>query len=227
MLILAVDTNTSAGSVAVLRGRRLLAEVNLDSPRTHSERLLPSIDLLMDALGIRLADIDGYALAVGPGSFTGIRIGMSTVKSFAFSSRKPIAAVSNLEALALKIKQTQARLLCPLMDAKKSEVYSGLFEVRAGGMREIVAQGLYRPDRLFSQFPSHRIITFIGSGVPVYRDRLADYFKDKARLSRRSLHVGFEVGLLGYERLKSGRGLDSFQVEPLYFRRSQAEEGRP
>ncbi|MFC2141496.1 tRNA (adenosine(37)-N6)-threonylcarbamoyltransferase complex dimerization subunit type 1 TsaB [Acidobacteriota bacterium] len=227
MLILAVDTNTSAGSVAVLRDRRLLAEVNLDSPRTHSERLLPSIDLLMDALGIRLADIDGYALAVGPGSFTGIRIGMSTVKSFAFSSRKPIAAVSNLEALALKIKQTQARLLCPLMDAKKSEVYSGLFEVRAGGMREIVAQGLYRPDRLFSQFPSHRIITFIGSGVPVYRDRLADYFKDKARLSRRSLHVGFEVGLLGYERLKSGRGLDSFQVEPLYFRRSQAEEGRP
>jgi len=227
VLILAVDTNTSAGSVAVLRDRRLLAEVNLDSPRTHSERLLPSIDLLMDALGIRLADIDGYALAVGPGSFTGIRIGMSTVKSFAFSSRKPIAAVSNLEALALKIKQTQARLLCPLMDAKKSEVYSGLFEVRAGGMREIVAQGLYRPDRLFSQFPSHRIITFIGSGVPVYRDRLADYFKDKARLSRRSLHVGFEVGLLGYERLKSGRGLDSFQVEPLYFRRSQAEEGRP
>jgi len=227
MLILAVDTNTSAGSVAVLRDRRLLAEVNLDSPRTHSERLLPAVDLLLNALGIGLPDIDGYALAVGPGSFTGIRIGMSTVKSFAFSSRKPIAAVSNLEALALKIKQPQARLLCPLMDAKKNEVYSALFEVQAGGMQETVSQGVYRPDRLFSLLPSHRIITFIGSGVPVYRDRLLDYFKDKARLSRRSLYIGYEVGLLGYERLKSGRGLDSFQVDPLYFRKSQAEENHP
>ncbi|MGB2905815.1 MAG: tRNA (adenosine(37)-N6)-threonylcarbamoyltransferase complex dimerization subunit type 1 TsaB [Candidatus Aminicenantaceae bacterium] len=224
MLILAVDTNSPAGSVAILRDRRLLAEVNLDSPQTHSERLLPSIDLLLNALGIGLLDIDGFALAVGPGSFTGIRIGMSTVKSLAFPSRRPIAAVSNLEALALKIKQPQARLLCPLMDAKMNEVYSALFEAQAGGLQEIIPQGIYTPDGLFSGFPAHRIITFIGSGVPVYRDRLSDYFKDRARLSRRSLHVGYEVGLLGYERLKSGQGLDSFQVEPLYFRRSQAEE---
>jgi len=224
MLILAVDTNTPAGSVAILRDRRLLAEVNLDSPQTHSERLLPAIDLLLNALGIGLPNIDGFALAVGPGSFTGIRIGMSTVKSLAFPSRSPIAAVSNLEALALKIKQPQARLLCPLMDAKRNEVYSALFEVQAGGLQEVIPQGVYAPDGLFSRFPAHRIITFIGSGVPVYRDRLSDYFKDRARLSRRSLYVGYEVGLLGYERLKSDQGQDSFQVEPLYFRRSQAEK---
>ena len=224
MLILAIDTNTPAGSVAILQGRRLLAEVNLDTPQTHSERLLPAVDLLLSSLGIGLPQVEGYDLAVGPGSFTGIRIGMSTVKSLAFSSRRPIAAVSNLEALALKIRQSQARLLCPLIDAKKSEVYSALFEARSGDLQEIIPQGVYSPDALFSRIPAHRIVTFIGSGVPVYRDRLSDYFKDKARLSRRSLYVGYEVGLLGYERLKAGQGLDSFQVEPLYFRRSQAEE---
>ena len=225
MLILAVDTNTPAGSVAILRDRRLLAEINLDSPQTHSERLLPAVDLLLKSLGIGLPQLDGFALAVGPGSFTGIRIGMSTVKSLAFSADRPIAAVSNLEALAYKIKQSQARLLCPLIDAKKNEVYSALFEARAGDLQEIIPQGLYTPDSLFSRVPAHRIVTFIGSGVPVYRDRLSDYFKDKARLSRRSLYVGYEVGLLGYERLKAGHGLDSFQLEPLYFRKSQAEEG--
>jgi tRNA threonylcarbamoyladenosine biosynthesis protein TsaB len=225
MHILAVDTSTFAGSVAILRDRRLLAEINLESPQTHSERLLPAVDLMLKSLDLSLADLDGFALAVGPGSFTGIRIGMSTAKSFAFATGKPIAAVSNLEALAQKIRQPQARLLCPLMDAKKKEVYAALFEARAGKLHEIVPQGLYGPDRIFSLLPAHRVISFIGSGVPVYREKLRRYFKDKARLSARSLYTAYEVGILGHERLQAGKGLDAFQVEPLYFRKSQAEEG--
>lgn len=224
MRILAVDTSTFAGSVAVLRDRKLLAEINLESPQTHSERLLPAVDLMLNSLGLGLNDLDGFALAVGPGSFTGIRIGMSTVKSFSLTTGKPIAAVSNLEALALKIRQPQARLLCPLMDAKKREVYAALFETRAGTMREIVPQGVYAPDRIFSLLPAHRVITFIGSGVPVYRERLRRYFKDKARLSSRSLYTAYEVGVLGHDRLLAGDGRDAFRIEPLYFRKSQAEE---
>ena len=225
MRILAVDTSTFAGSVALLQERRLLAEINLVSSQTHSERLLASIDLLLKSLNQKLEDIDGFALAVGPGSFTGIRIGMSTVKSFAFAQGKPVAPVSNLEALALKIRRSQARLLCPVMDAKKQEIYGALFEKDSDGMQEVVPQGVYTPDRFFSQLPSHRIITFIGSGVPVYKQKIFQYFKDKARLSPRSLFVAHEVGLLGHDRLKAGKGLNSFQVEPQYIRRSQAEEG--
>ena len=224
MLILAVDTSTYAGSVALLQERKLMAEINLASPQTHSERLLVSIDLLLKSSDLTLEDIDGFALAVGPGSFTGIRIGMSTVKSFAFAKGKPVAPVSNLAALALKIRQPPARLLCPVMDAKKQEIYGALFEKDSGGMQEVVPQGVYSPDRFFSQLPVHRIITFIGSGVPVYKQKIMQYFKDKARLSPRSLFVAHEVGLLGYEILKAGKGLDSFQVEPQYIRRSQAEE---
>jgi tRNA threonylcarbamoyladenosine biosynthesis protein TsaB len=225
LLILAVDTSTFAGSVALLRERRLLAEINLVSSQTHSERLLASIDLLLKSLTLKLEDLDGFALAVGPGSFTGIRIGMSTVKSFALAHGKPVAPVSNLGALAQKLRQSPARLLCPVMDAKKQEIYGALFEKGSEGLQEVLPQGVYTPDRFFSQLPSHRIITFIGSGVPVYKQKIFQYFKDKARLSQRSLFVAYEVGLLGHEMFKAGKGVDSFQVEPQYIRRSQAEEG--
>lgn len=224
MLVLAVDTNTPAGSVALLRNRKLMAEINLDSPQTHSERLLPSIDTMLQILGVNLEQIDGYALAVGPGSFTGIRIGMSTVKALAFASGKPVAPVSNLEALALKIRQSQARLLCPFMDAKKGEVYAALYAAKSGALKIEVPESVYKPDHFFTLLPGKRIITFIGSGVPIYREKIVEFFRDKVRLSSRSLYIANEVGLLGTDILRAGRGLDAFRIEPLYLRRSQAEE---
>lgn len=224
MLILALDTTTLSGSVALLRKTRLLAEVNLESPMMHSEKLLPAIDFLLETNKLDIKDIDGYALSVGPGSFTGIRIGLSTIKSFSFASRKPIAPVSTLEALALKLKDPHTHLLSPLLDAKKGEVYAALFESRGRRLKELVPQGAYSPDRFFSLLPAHRIIHFIGSGVEVYKEKIFHYFKDKARLSSRSHFIAYEIGLLGYEIFKDKRGKDFWEVEPLYFRKSQAEE---
>ncbi len=211
--------------MALVQDRKLLAEINLFSSQTHSERLLVSIDLLLKSLNLKLAELDGFALAVGPGSFTGIRIGMSTVKSFAFAQGKPVAPVSNLEALARKLRPSPAGLLCPVMDAKKQEIYGALFEKNSEGLQELVTQGAYTPDQFFSQLPAHRIITFIGSGVAVYKQKISQYFRDKARFSQRSLFVAHEVGLLGHEMLKAGKGLNSFEVGPKYIRRSQAEDG--
>lgn len=224
MLILAVDTCSPAGSVAVLKNTKLLGEVNLDSEMTHSERLLPALSFLLHASEIRMKDIDGYAVAVGPGSFTGIRIGMSTVKAFAFAHDKPVAPVSNLKALALKLRHPQSKLLCPLLDAKKGEIYAALFEVRDRKLQEIIPQGVFKPDSFFSSLPSHRVISFIGSGVDIFRKRIFDYLKDKARFSSRSHFIAFEVGLLGYDTLSKQKGMDFREIEPLYFRRSQAEE---
>jgi tRNA threonylcarbamoyladenosine biosynthesis protein TsaB len=224
MYILAVDTNTAAGSVAILENKRLLAEINLDSPVTHSERLLPSIDFMLETLNLKSQDIDGYALAVGPGSFTGIRIGMGTVKAMASAHDKPVAPVSNLEALALKVRLPSARLLCPCQDAKKSEVYAALYEVKSQDMHEIVPQGVYTPDRFCSLLPTQRVISFIGTGVELYRTKILDYIKDKARFSRRSFFLAHEVGLIGYDLFRHNLGKDSREIEPLYLRRSQAEE---
>ena len=102
MRILAVDTTTPSGSVAVLEDKRLLAEIGVESASTHSVRLFSSVSALLDALHLNILEIDGFAVTPGPGSFTGIRIGLSAIKSFALASGKPIAAVSSLKAMAWK-----------------------------------------------------------------------------------------------------------------------------
>ena len=224
MYILAVDTNSYAGSTALLKGNRLLAEVNMDSPLTHSERLLPAVEFMLKSTKLEMTDIGGFALAVGPGSFTGIRVGMSTVKSLAYATGKPVAPVSNLTALALKLRHPQTRLLCPVLDAKKNEVYAGLFESKFRSLKEVVPQGIYSPDGFLSLLPAPRIIHFIGMGAVVYKDKVIQYLGDKARFSLRSFFIAYEVGLLGREMLKAGKGKDFRDIEPLYFRKSQAEE---
>jgi len=224
MLILAFDTTTSSGSVALLENTRLISEVNFESPLTHSSRLLRSVDFLLQANNLDIKNIDGFALASGPGSFTGIRIGLSSVKSLSLASGKPIAPVSTLKCLAWKLKDSQSRLLCPLLDAKKGEIYAALFESKDLTLEELIPQGAYKPDCFFSLLPSHRIVLFIGNGVSLYRNRVLDYLKDKARFSSRSTFIAHEVGLLGYEIFKSKKGVSSVELEPLYFRKSQAEE---
>jgi tRNA threonylcarbamoyladenosine biosynthesis protein TsaB len=224
MLILAVDTTTPHGSVALLENSNLLAEMSCVSSLTHSERLLPAVDLILRQRSLKIKDVEAFAVAVGPGSFTGIRIGLSTIKSFSLASGKPIAPVSTLKALALKLKLPHNRLLCPLLDARKGEVYAALFEVRKGQLTEVVAQGVYSPDQFFSHLPPHRIVSFIGNGVDVWKEKIFEYFKDKARFSSRSLFIAHEVGLLGYGMLRKGKGKDLGEIKPLYFRRSQAEE---
>lgn len=222
-LVLAVDTTTPAGSVALLRNTNLIAEFNQDSSTTFSERLLPAVQFILKSSGMTIKDIDGFAVAVGPGSFTGIRIGLSTIKSFAYASGKPVAPVSTLMALAMKLLPS-CRLICPLIDAKKKEIYAALFESKRGRLEEIIPQGAYSPDVFFSRLPTHRIIHFIGGGKDVFRTTLRDYFGDKARFSKRSPHIAFEVGLIGIDLLKNKKGKDFQEIEPLYLRKSQAEE---
>lgn len=224
MLTLAVDTTTPAGSVALLDKKRLLAEVNLESSFTHSEKLLPSIQFVLEINRLDISKIEGFALAVGPGSFTGIRIGLSTIKSLSYASGKPVAPVSTLKALGLKLRYPQNRLISPLVDAKKGQIYASLFESKKQQIKELVPQGAYTPDQFFSLLPSHRIIYFIGNGVQVYKEKIFHYFKDKARLSPRTLFIAHEIGLLGYDILRRKKGVDFQKIEPLYFRKSQAEE---
>jgi tRNA threonylcarbamoyladenosine biosynthesis protein TsaB len=224
MLILSLDTTTGSGSVALLDNTRLLIEINARSETTHSARLLRTVDFILKANGLEIKDIEGFAVAAGPGSFTGIRIGLSTVKAFAFASGKPVAPVSTLAALVLKLQESRGHLLCPLLDAKKGEIFAALFESRGKEFKEIIPQDAYAPDRFFSLLPAHRVIFFIGNGVEVYKDKILAYLKDKARFSSRSLFIAPEVGVIGYDLLKKGRGVSAEALEPLYFRRSQAEE---
>jgi tRNA threonylcarbamoyladenosine biosynthesis protein TsaB len=226
MLTLAVDTTGPSGSAALLAGTRLLAETGVDTRLDHSARLLASIHFLLDTCRLGIAEVEGFSLAAGPGSFTGIRVGLSTIKALAFASNRPAAAVSSLSALALKLVHPRVRLLCPVTDAKKGEVYAALFEWRGSRdrMKEIVPAGAYKPDEFLAQLPGHRLIAFIGTGAELYKEKILTYVKDKARFSSRSLFIAYEVGLLGQEILARGQGKAAADLRPFYFRTSQAEE---
>jgi len=224
MLVLAVDTTTPSGSVALLEDGTLLGEACVESAATHSARLLRSIDFLLGAQGRDVKAVDAFAVAAGPGSFTGIRIGVGAVKSLAFASGRPVAPVSTLLALAVKIAGDGARLVCPLLDAKKEEIYAGLFEARTDALTEIIPQGAYAPDAFFARLPQRRVIAFAGSGLAACRARLMPYVRAKARFPRRSSFIAAEVARIGAAMVLAGKGVDAAALEPIYFRRSQAEE---
>jgi len=224
VLILAVDTTTPGGSVAVLEDGRLLGEANLESAATHSARLFRSVDFLLGALGRDIKDIDAFAVAAGPGSFTGIRIGIGAVKSLAFASGKPAAPVSTLQALAAKLASGGERLVSPLLDAKKGEIYAGLFEAGEGGLREVIPQGAYDPAAFLARLPAGDVIAFGGSGLAICRDRLLARHGDRARFPDRSPFIAAEVGRIGAGLIRAGKGVDAASLEPIYFRQSQAEE---
>ena len=224
MLILAVDTTTPGGSVALLEDETLLGEANVESPATHSARLFRSIDFLLGALAKDIKDVEAFAVAAGPGSFTGIRIGVGAVKSLAFASGKPVAPVSTLLALATKLATEGAPLVCPLLDAKKEEIYAGLFEAGEGRLVEIIPQGAYDPEAFFARLPAGRVIAFAGSGLALYKAKLMPHVGDRARFPERSPFIAAEIGRIGAGLIRAGKGIDAAALEPLYFRRSQAEE---
>ncbi len=224
MVLLAVDTTTPSGSVALFRGHRLLGEVNLESAVTHSARLLRSIDVLLKSQGLTIREVEAFAVASGPGSFTGIRIGVTTVKSLAFASKRPVVPVSGLSALASKLASSGAGLAAPVLDAKKGEIYAGLFDVRDGGLREVVPQGAYRPDAFLGRLPARRTISFVGNGAALFRETIAARLGVRAQFPPRSPFIAAEVGRMGIEALERGGGISWRELEPLYFRRAQAEE---
>jgi len=222
--LLALDTTTNSGSVAILEDGRLVAEVDSETSASHSARLLRSIDHLMRLASWDIKDVDGYAAAAGPGSFTGIRVGLSTIKALAFASGRPVAAVSSLLALAEKLKDTGGRLLCPLIDAKKGEVYGALYELAGGRLKVIIPQGVYAPDAFLARFPARRRVHFLGTGAETYGQKIRSRFRGRARFPDRSLFIAREVGVLGGRVLAKGGGVRGEALEPIYFRKSQAEE---
>ena len=126
MNILALDSSAAVATVAITRDGRLLAEYTLNNGNTHSETLLPMAELLLSHLGLTVSDMDLFAASSGPGSFTGVRIGVATVKGLAFGSDKPCVEVSTLEAIAENLKLCPG-LICPVMNARRSQVYTALF----------------------------------------------------------------------------------------------------
>lgn len=225
MRVLAVDTATPHGSAALVAGGRLLAEIGVEAPAGHSARLLGWVETLLRARGLDIRDVEGFAVSAGPGSFTGIRIGLSAVKALSAASGRPVAPVSTLDALALKLASSGDGLVCPFLDAKKGEVYAALYRADGGRFAGLIPAGAYAPDDFLKRLPGERTVTFLGSGWGAYSALIEKLLGGRARLSPRTPFIAPEIGRLGEEALEAGRGVPADAVEPVYLRRSQAEVG--
>ena len=223
MKVLGIDTSTPCGSVGLIHDDRIISEYILNIPVTHSERLLGAIELVLREARCAIGDLDGWAISLGPGSFTGVRIGVSTVKGLAFATQRPVAGVSTLDVLASQISPT-LYLICPILDARKREVYTAFYRYEEGGV--LKRQSEYQaigPEDLIKGIEERTI--FIGDGVKTYGDDLRNSLPSLAIFPPAPLHVphGSAVAQLGLELLRKGKSLDLATFTPLYVRPSEAE----
>ncbi|RJQ54854.1 MAG: tRNA (adenosine(37)-N6)-threonylcarbamoyltransferase complex dimerization subunit type 1 TsaB [Nitrospiraceae bacterium] len=223
MKILAVETATIAGSVAILDDADgLVGEVRVDVKIAHAERLMPSIEWLLRSAGISINDIDAFAVSIGPGSFTGLRIGLSTVKGFSYAAGKPVVSVPTLDAFARALPFC-SYVICPMLDARRDEVYAALYRWEGGACRKILPETVISPAELLRQINGP--VVFTGDGVKIYSGLIQKIAGDRAVFApaSRMSPSASTVGEIALEKLKQGIVEDPAGLAPFYIRRSEAE----
>ncbi|MBS4032092.1 MAG: tRNA (adenosine(37)-N6)-threonylcarbamoyltransferase complex dimerization subunit type 1 TsaB [Clostridiales bacterium] len=224
MQVLGIDTSTLVCSVAVVTPEKMLAEYNLHVKKTHSERLLPLIAEMLRAIGFAPGDLAGVAVAVGPGSFTGLRIGVVTARALGQALHLPLAGISTLAGLAAQFPHFPG-LVSPILDARRNQVYNAVF--RSGERPErVTADRAISLDELLQELAVHRKpVLFAGDGVPVHRDAITAALGDQACFlpSEAGLNRASTVARLGLDVLVAGHGLSYRELVPQYIRRTEAE----
>jgi tRNA threonylcarbamoyladenosine biosynthesis protein TsaB len=215
-LVLALDTSTLVATAALLRGERVLGEIER-RVTTHSERLLSAIDELLRGAGVKVAEVDAIACGRGPGSFTGLRIGMSTAKGLSWAMEKPLVTVSSLAALVRNVGLPRPPLVVPCLDARRGEVFAGFF----GQEGEVEAEAVLLPEELRDRL-SGRAALLVGDGALAYPNVFANLRVASDGHAVRAR----EIGALALARLARGETDDPARAEPTYLRASDAEVGR-
>ena len=230
MKILAVDSSGITASVAVYIDGVVTAVNSVNNNKKHSQTLLPMIEHVMKQADINVSNLDDIAVAEGPGSFTGLRIGAATVKGLSFATGKPIIPVSTLAALAYNFAGMDG-LICPVMDARRGQVYSAVYTFCNDVINEVYEPEALAVDelleRLCKEHPGERVI-FPGDGVLVHEKRIRDVMKDRAfiALSHQRFQSAASVAMLAAQMYADGIFVSGADFEPVYLRLSQAERER-
>lgn len=229
MKILAIDSSGMVASVAIVEDDILVAEYNVNFKKTHSQTLLPMIDEVSKMIMLDTSSIDAIAVAAGPGSFTGLRIGSATVKGLAQALSKPVVAVPTVDALAYNLYGSSA-VVCPLMDARRNQTYTGLysFEKRDSEyvMNTLTAQCAVDVGEIINNINEiGREVVFLGDGVPVFKEQLekelkVPYTYAPAFMNRQRAAA---LAVLAEEYIKDGNIQSAGEFAPIYLRLSQAE----
>jgi len=222
MRILALDTASKTCSVALMQDRDLIAEWTFGNGRTHSTHLMEMIEQALRIAGLEVSDVDGFAVSRGPGSFTGLRIGISTIKGLAASMEKPLVGVSSLDALALQAAHFPG-LICAMLDARKAEVYVAQFRFSEGRMQKLGPERVCAPLDAVSDIDEPCLL--ISDGAVAYAEDICRALGKNAQMAS-SVDNAIRascVARLAYERLCVGDADDLAGFEPLYIRKSEAE----
>lgn len=221
-LLLTLDTATTAGSVALSRGEQLLGEVLTDTVATHSDRLLIQARQLLTDLGVELMAVDAIAVVNGPGSFTGLRVGIATAKGLAVACRCPLIGVSSLEALAASLPFSPVPV-CALLDARKKEVYAACFDTSYGMLHPLDEPRAVTPEQLLATLAAPTL--FVGSGAVAYAELIRHRLGSHALFAPWPLHTPRAscAASVALQRLRCGKEHSPASLLPRYLRPSEAE----
>lgn len=228
MKLLAIDSSGLTASVAILQDGILLAEYSVNYKKTHSQTLLPMLDTAASMVDLDLKTIDAIAVAEGPGSFTGLRIGSATAKGLGLALDKPLVAVPTLEGLAYNLYGARG-LVCPMMDARRSQVYTGIYRFERGGLQVVWSQRAVAVQELAQEL--NRLgeeVILLGDGATAYGDQMADllqvpYQEAPPHMNRQRAAA---LGALAMQMYARGQIQTAALHRPEYLRLSQAERER-
>ena len=219
MKILAIDTSTTHSSCAIMEDNNIVGDFSINQSMSHNEILLVMVDEMLKKLNIDIEDIDLFVAVTGPGSFTGIRIGVTVVKALAMALNKPIVAVNTLEALSFGVFSDKKKI--PLIDARGERVYYGVYE----GLNNdnIVAPALLTIDELLEEFSDKGEFVFVGDCVNLYKDRILKNKNFEIAPVCLNSCISRNACVIGKHKFESGDISDCFNLSPEYVRLSQAQ----
>lgn len=228
MKLLGMDSSGLTASVAIVDEESLVAEYTVNYKKTHSQTLVPMLDEIVKMTELDLKTVDAIAIAKGPGSFTGLRIGSATAKGLGFALNIPIIEVPTTDGLAFNMVGTD-KLVAPIMDAKRDQVYTGLYEFSDNDLvtiQESTAEPIEETIERINKL--NRPVIFLGDGVKVYKDRILEKISVPVSFApmNKNLQSAASVATLGFKLFKEGKWVKASEHVPEYLRLSQAERER-
>ena len=224
MRVLAVDTSSNVATVAVMENDLLLGEYILNHKKTHSQKIMPMIEQLLSDLELTANDIDIFAAAVGPGSFTGLRIGVATVKALAHAVGKRVVSVGTLEALAYNVPQCE-HIIVPIMDARRNNIFTASY-IWDEGFKEIGEPEGITIEECVEACGNFFETVFVGDGAIIHKDYIVEKLGDKAIFPHGAVlnSRASSVAAIAMERAKRGETQSYLEMKPYYIKKSQAEK---
>ncbi len=223
MRILGMDTSGDTCSVSIMDGDRILVDLFLNDKNTHSVNLMPLLDDALKQSACPLADIDAFAVNIGPGSFTGIRIGVCTVMGLALNRQTPCIGVNTLESLAYHADAYMGTI-CAMIDARRAECYWALFQSNQSGIRRMSEDGAEKVEDILKKLPEGRVC-FVGDGAVRNRAQIEEFMGNRAEFLPEGAMATGAVSVLKAARIMAEKGeiTTVYDLEPYYLRPSQAE----